>query len=229
MSSSLRRGALAAAAIAFSIASLASCAAGNNAETHQINPDNARATVGDIMVQNAVVVTQPDRESTGPAIVAATIFNNGTKDQTLDSVVVDGVNKKAELTAAQGNGKLTIPAGGRLIVGGEDNASAVLPSSRTAVLDGNAQAITFTFSRTGDVKLNTLVVPATSYFEKWGPSEMPSAPASGSPSPDTSASPGEGSETPADETGGPTEGAEGAEGAQGAQGEAADGASHAGH
>lgn len=109
MSSSLRRGALAAAAIAFSIASLASCAAGNNAETHQINPDNARATVGDIMVQNAVVVTQPDLESTGPAIVAATIFNNGTKDQTLDSVVVDGVDKKAELTAAQGNGKLTIP------------------------------------------------------------------------------------------------------------------------
>lgn len=82
----------------------------NNAETHQINPDNARATVGDIMVQNAVVVTQPDLESTGPAIVAATIFNNGTKDQTLDSVVVDGVDKKAELTAAQGNGKLTIPA-----------------------------------------------------------------------------------------------------------------------
>ncbi len=70
VSSSLRRGALAAAAIAFSIASLASCAAGNNAETHQINPDNARATVGDIMVQNAVVVTQPDLESTGPAIVA---------------------------------------------------------------------------------------------------------------------------------------------------------------
>ncbi|MFD4986191.1 DUF461 domain-containing protein [Streptomyces sp. NPDC058374] len=222
MSSSLRRGALAAAAIAFSIASLASCAAGNNAETNQIRPDNAAASVGDIHVQNATIVTQPDRESTGPAIVAATIFNSGTKDQTLDSVVVDGVNKKAELTAAQGNGPLTIPAGGRLVVGGEDNASAVLPSSRTAVLDGNAQAVTFTFSRTGDVKLNTLVVPATGYFEKWGPSDTPSAPASGSPSPNGSETPGEGTETPADETESP------AAGAEGAQGEA-DGASHAGH
>ncbi|WP_436738108.1 DUF461 domain-containing protein [Streptomyces sp. BBFR102] len=219
MSSSLRRGAIAAAAIAFSIASLASCAAGKNAETHQIRPDNAAATVGDIMVQNATIVTQPDLESTGPAIVAATIFNNGDKDQTLDSVVVDGVNKKAELTAAQGNGPLTIPAGGRLIVGGKDNASAVLPSSRLAVLDGNAQAVTFTFSRTGDVKLDTLVVPATSYFKKWGPSETPSAPASGSPSPGNSKAPGEGAEAPADETGAP------AEGAQGEAGEA----SHAGH
>ncbi|CAM5355729.1 MULTISPECIES: DUF461 domain-containing protein [Streptomyces] len=208
MSSSLRRGAVAAAAIAFSIASLASCAAGNNAETHQIRPDNAAATVGDIMVQNATIVTQPDLESTGPAIVAATIFNNGTKDQTLDSVVVDGVDKKAELTAAQGNGPLTIPAGGRLIVGGEDNASAVLPSSRTSVLDGNAQAVTFTFSRTGDVKLDTLVVPAAGYFKKWGPSDMPSAPASNSPSPESSETAGEGSGAPADGAQGEADGAE---------------------
>lgn len=215
MSSSLRRGALAAAAIAFSIASLASCAAGNNAETHQIRPDNAATEVGDIQVQNATILTPPDRESTGPAVVAATIFNNGTTDQTLDSVVVDGAGKKAELTAAQGNGPLTVPAGGRLIVGGEDNASAVLPSSRTAVLDGNAQAVTFTFSRTGDVKLDTLVVPATHYSGTWGgPSDTPSTPASGSPSPDAS-------ETPADEV---TE----SPGAEGAQGEAAE-ESHAGH
>lgn len=73
MSSSLRRGALAAAAIAFSIASLAACGAGHNAQTLEIKPDNAATSVGDIKVQNAVVITQPDLESTGPAVVSAMV------------------------------------------------------------------------------------------------------------------------------------------------------------
>lgn len=78
MSSSLRRGALAAAAIAFSLASLAACGAGNNAQTLEVKPDNAATSVGDIKIQNALVITQPDTTSTGPAVVSATVFNNGT-------------------------------------------------------------------------------------------------------------------------------------------------------
>lgn len=77
MSSSLRRGALAAAAIAFSIASLAACGAGSDAQTLGVKPDNAATTVGDIKVQNALVITQPDATSTGPAVISATVFNNG--------------------------------------------------------------------------------------------------------------------------------------------------------
>ena len=68
--------------------------------------------------------------------------------------------------------------GGVRTLGGKDNASAVLPSSREAVKDGNAQKVTFTFSETGDVSLRAFVVPAKSYFTGWGPSEVPSAPAS---------------------------------------------------
>lgn len=185
MSSSLRRGALAAAAIAFSIASLAACGAGNNAQTLEVKPDNAATAVGDIKVQNAIVVTQPDLESTGPAVVSATVFNNGRTAQTLDSVTVDGTGKSAEISPAKGKGKLTIPAGGHVVIGGEGNATAVLPSSREAVKDGNAQKITFTFSSTGAVSLRAFVVPAESYFEKWGPSEIPSVP-SESPSPSNS-------------------------------------------
>ena len=41
VSRSLRRGALAAAAIVFSIASLAACGAGNDAQTLEVKPDNA--------------------------------------------------------------------------------------------------------------------------------------------------------------------------------------------
>ncbi|QKZ20568.1 DUF461 domain-containing protein [Streptomyces chartreusis] len=175
MSSSLRRGALAAAALAFSITSLAACAAGNDAQTLQIKPDNAATSVGDIKIQNALVITQPDLESTGPAAISATLFNSGRTAQTLDAIKVDDTDKTAELKAAKG-GSLTIPAGGRLIIGGKDNASAVLSSSREAIQDGNAQKITFTFSETGDVSLRAFVVPAESYFEGWGPTEVPAAP-----------------------------------------------------
>ncbi|MGD6744197.1 DUF461 domain-containing protein [Streptomyces sp. BH106] len=187
MSSSLRRGSLAAAAIAFSIASLAACGAGNNAQTLEVKPDNAATSVGDIRIQNATVVTQPDLKSKGPAVVTGTLFNNGSTAQTLDAITVDGVGKTAKLSDAKGGSKITVPAGGSVVLGGKGNASAELPNSRTAVLDGNAQPITFSFSKAGDVKLKAFVVPAESYFKKWGPSEVPAAPGA-SASPSTSAS-----------------------------------------
>ncbi|MER6091406.1 DUF461 domain-containing protein [Streptomyces bluensis] len=213
MSSSLRRGTLAATAIAFSIASLAACGAGNNAQTLEVKPDNAATAVGDIKVQNAIVVTQPSLESsTGPAVISATVFNTGRTAQTLEAVTVAGTGRSAELSPAKGTGKLTIPAGGSVVIGGEGNASAVLPKTPAAVKDGNAQAITFTFSSTGDVSLRAFVVPAESYFEKWGPSEMPTVPSpsaspsnspkapsgspSGTPSGSASASVGAGGEAP---------------------------------
>ncbi|MFH8990628.1 copper chaperone PCu(A)C [Streptomyces sp. NPDC017940] len=209
MSRSLRRGAIAATALAFSLASLTACGAGNNAETIEIKPDNAAIAVGDIKIQNAMIITQPDRESTGPAVFAAMVFNNGDTDQTLDAITVNGVGKKAELSPAKGEkkgkgGGLTIPAGGSVTIGGKDNASAVLPSSREAVKDGNAQPVTFAFSKTGDVKLKTFVVPAESYFKKWGPSELPESPdgkPSGKPSGDRSGKPsGKPSGTPSGES-----------------------------
>lgn len=191
MSSSLRRGALAASAIAVSVAALSACGAGNNSQTLEIKPDNAATSVGDIKVQNATVITQPDLTSTGPAVVSATIFNTGTEPETLQSIVVAGTNKAAELHATKSQ-PLTIPAGGRLILGGANNASAVLGSSREAVKDGNAQKVTFTFSKTGDVSLRAFVVPAESFFTGWGPSAVPSATASSSSSASASGSPAAG-------------------------------------
>ncbi|MFB7736670.1 DUF461 domain-containing protein [Streptomyces sp. NPDC056112] len=175
MSSSLRRGALAAAAIAFSIASLAACGAGNDAQTLQIRPDHAATTVGTIKVQNAVVVTQPGVQTKGPAVIIATLFNNGTTDQTLDAIRVDG-DGSAQITPAQGGGKVTVPAHGSVILGGKGNASAALTNPGPVLKDGNAQKITFTFSKTGDVSLRAFVVPAQGYFDKWGPSNIPAAP-----------------------------------------------------
>ncbi|WP_245766638.1 DUF461 domain-containing protein [Streptomyces colonosanans] len=173
MSSSLRRGALAAAAIAFSIASLAACGAGNNAQTLGVKPDHAATSVGDIQIQNAVVITQPDQKSGGPAVVTATVFNSGRTAQTLDSINVEGVGT-ADVSTAEGAGKVTVPAQGSVIIGGKGNASATLSNPGTALKDGNAQKVTFTFSNTGDVDLRAFVVPAESYFTKWGPDNIPS-------------------------------------------------------
>ncbi|MDX3577237.1 DUF461 domain-containing protein [Streptomyces sp. FL07-04A] len=189
MSSSLRRGALAASAIAFSIASLAACGAGNDAQTLEIKPDNAAAKVGDIKLQNVVVITQPDLESTGPAVISATVFNADDEPQTLESITVDATGKSAELKPAKGKGELTVPAHGSVVIGGANNASAVLPNSREAVKDGDAQNLTFTFSKTGAVKLTAFVVPAEGYFSSWGPSKMPTP--SASPSKSAAASPSE--------------------------------------
>jgi hypothetical protein len=178
VSSSLRRGALAAAAIAFSIASLAACGAGSDAQTLEVKPDNAAVTVGVIKIQNATIITQPDPQSTGPAVISATVFNNGTTAQTLDRITVAG--KTATIKPAKGSGKLDIPAGGSVVLGGKNNASAVLASSREAVKDGNVQKVTFSFSKTGDVSLGAFVVPAESYFSTWGPSDIPTPGASSS-------------------------------------------------
>ncbi|SEE15329.1 Copper(I)-binding protein [Streptomyces sp. 3213] len=199
MSSSLRRGALAAAAIAFSIASLAACGAGNDAQTLEVKPDNAAVSVGAIKVQNALVITQPITDSSpqpsGPAVISATLFNTSKDPQTLDSVSVDGVGT-ATLTPAKGKGKLTVPAFGSLVLGGKGNASAALTDVGTGLEDGNAQKVTFTLSTTGAVNLSAFVVPADSYFTKWGPTAIPTpapgatatATTSGSPKPGKSTS-----------------------------------------
>ncbi|MEU0894675.1 DUF461 domain-containing protein [Streptomyces massasporeus] len=227
MSSSLRRGALAAVVTAFSIASLAACGAGNNAQTLEIQPDNAATSVGDIKVQNAIVITQPDLESTGPAAVSATLFNSGRSAQTLESITLPGTGKTAELKPAKG-GSLSIPPGGSLILGGANNATAMLPSSREAVQDGNAQKVTFTFSKTGAVSLRAFVVPAEHHFKEWGPSEVPAAPgASSSPSGSPSGSPAEGaSGAPESPAGGETPGGHEASGTPTDAASASTGAGH---
>ncbi|MFI9614377.1 copper chaperone PCu(A)C [Streptomyces sp. NPDC052023] len=190
MSSSLRRGALAASAIAFSIASLAACGAGNNSQTLEIRPDNAATSVGDIKIQNAVVITQADPEATGPAAVSATVFNSSDRAQTLESISLDGT-EQVKLTPASGKGALSIPAGGSVVIGGKGNASAVLQNAES-LTDGNAHKVTFAFSETGDVSLEAFIVPAEGYYASWGPSGSPAA--SASPSPTATAGAGEGAE-----------------------------------
>ncbi|WP_405985694.1 DUF461 domain-containing protein [Streptomyces sp. NBC_00872] len=185
MSRSLRRGVLAASALVFSLAPLTACGAGNNAQTLGVKPDNAATSVGDISIQNATVVTQPEANAEGPAVVTGTVFNNGRSGQTLDSITLPGTTAGVKLSPAEGSGPITVPAGGWVQLGGEGNASAVIENGREAAKNGDAQQVVFTFSETGDIGLRAFVFPSNTYFKGVGPSALPSpslsAPASPSP------------------------------------------------
>ncbi|AGP56970.1 hypothetical protein [Streptomyces rapamycinicus] len=183
MSSSLRRGALAAAAIVVSIAPLSACAAGNDAQTLGVKPDNAATSVGDIKIQNATVVTQPDRTAEGPAVVTGRIFNNGKNDQTVKAITLPGTSARVKLSPAKGKGPVVVPRGGSVAFGGEGNASAVVSDGREATQDGNAQRVVFDLSSTGNIPITAFVVPAKSYFKGWGPSELPTAKPTGPATP----------------------------------------------
>ncbi|MDH6226339.1 MULTISPECIES: DUF461 domain-containing protein [Streptomyces] len=208
MSSSLRRGALAAAAIAFSIASLAACGAGRDAESLQVRPDLPGAAVGGIKVQNVAILTQEDPEATGPANIMATVFNDGFSDQTLESITLAG-GPTVELEPAEG-GKVTVPAGGRVVIGGPENTTATLASGREAVRDGDNQRVTFTFSETGRVSVDALVLPAENHFSDWGPGAVPgTATPTAKPSVDPSGKPSGAAASPEENTGESAEGGAG--------------------
>ncbi|GGU67124.1 hypothetical protein GCM10010211_35450 [Streptomyces albospinus] len=185
MSRSLRRGVLAATVLSLSIAALSACSAGNDAQTLEVKPDNAATSVGDIKIQNANVITQPDVNAKGPAAITATVFNTGAKDQQLTGIAVNGSGQSAKLSSA----KITVPAGGSVVIGGQGNPSAVLESGREAVQDGNLQPLTFNLSATGQVTIKAYVVPAKNYFESYGPSVTAQPSGSATPTGTASATP----------------------------------------
>ncbi|MFJ5114212.1 DUF461 domain-containing protein [Streptomyces sp. NPDC088551] len=209
MSRSLRRGALAATALVFSLATLSACGAGNNAQTLGVRPDNAATSVDVITIQNATVVTQPEADAEGLAVVTGTVFNNGKSAQTLDSVKLPGTSATVKLSPAKGSGPVTVPAHGSVQLGGAGNASAVIENGREAAKNGDAQQVVFTFSKTGDVGLRAFVWPADSFFKDVGPSALPTPPGSSVTPSGTPAAGAEGESAGGENTGG--EGATGGE------------------
>ncbi|MFI6862079.1 DUF461 domain-containing protein [Streptomyces sp. NPDC050421] len=203
MSRSLRHGALAATAIVFSIAALSACGAGKNAQTLEVRPDNAATSSGDIKIQNANVIAQPEQGAKGPAVVSATVFNNGSEAETLDAITLTGSSGSVQLHAAKGSGPVVVPAGGRVVLGGKGNASAVIENGSEATQSGNVQPLVFKFGRTGDITLGASVVPATGFFKDFGPSSLPETPKKPAKSPEATPT-GSAAETPGASTGSPS-------------------------
>ncbi|MFD0571544.1 hypothetical protein ACFQ0T_22965 [Kitasatospora gansuensis] len=113
MSRSLRRGAIAAIALA-AILPLSACAAGNSPDTLQIKPDNAATSIGEnLKLNNIVVVTAAgsSSEHAGPAQLTVNISNAGDKAETLQSITV-GEGVAATFADAKGAtlSEIVIPA-----------------------------------------------------------------------------------------------------------------------
>ncbi len=172
MVSSFRRGAVA-AVLVLSLAPLAAaCSAGNDAQTNEIHPNSFSGSAGNAKVQSAFVLTDPS----GPATVSARLFNNGSTEQTLTSVQIDGAGG-AQLLGANGGSTITIPAHGSVLLGGQGNPAAVLSGAGEGLRDGDVQDAVFTFSGAGAVKTPISVTPAAGYFEPYGPGSAPTTPA----------------------------------------------------
>jgi hypothetical protein len=185
VSSSLRRGTLAASVLALSVATLSACGAGPDAATQTIRPDNAEVHVKDLKIQNVQVITTD--LAGGQATVTGRIFNNGDKAEQLKSITLGGANGAVSLHAAKGK-SLKVPAHGWLTLGGTHHASAVIDDPEAAGLkNGEAQKVVFHLSRTGAVSLRGLVVPVEHGLSRFGPSPAPSS-ASGAPEPSSSPS-----------------------------------------
>jgi hypothetical protein len=165
---SFRRGAVA-AVLALSLAPLAAaCAAGNDAATLEVQPDSASASAGPVTVQNAYVLTQTD----GPATVSARLFNNGSSNQTLQSVQLGG-GVTATLSGKDGGRTVTVPPHGTVLLGGKGNAAATVATGQEALRDGDVQTAVFTFSGAGPLSVPANVTPAVGFLEPYGPSSTP--------------------------------------------------------
>lgn len=177
MSSSLRRGAAAAAILASAVAALTACGAGHHAQTSGIRPDNAAAEVDDIKVQNVNLILPED--AGGAAGLSARVFNNGGTEQVLESVRLPGLGRagRAELTAADGTQRVVLPPGGSVAFGGEGNATALIDDAEAAgVALGNAQRVVFHLSDSGALRVRARVVPASDgfdYYADWAPKPDP--------------------------------------------------------
>ncbi|MFI6446342.1 DUF461 domain-containing protein [Kitasatospora sp. NPDC050543] len=169
MSRSLRRGSIAAIA-ALAIASLSACAAGNSAETLEVKPDTASATVGnDLRLNNIVVVTgdESSGKHTGPANLTVNISNTGALPAILQSVTVDaGTATFADASGAP-TASIVIPPNGAVAIGGAGNPTARIASATLEV--GGFVPTTFAFDSGAKAEADANVYPNKGYFAGYGP------------------------------------------------------------
>ncbi|MFC8720107.1 DUF461 domain-containing protein [Kitasatospora sp. NPDC057198] len=206
MSRSLRRGAAAAIVLA-AIVPLAACAAGNDASTLEIKPDNAATAIGtDVKLNNIVVVTPKGTAGaySGAANLTVNIANTGTADEVLTSLKIDDAAAKLTDESGAAVSDITLKPGQSVLIGAEGGPTASIPSSDLSV--GGYAKTTFTFKNAGEVSANANVQPAVGVYEGFGPkAAAPSPAASASPSAEATAS---GSASPA-ASGSPSAGATG--------------------
>ncbi|HJD82216.1 hypothetical protein [Kitasatospora aureofaciens] len=134
--------------------STAACAAGPDAETYRIAPDNVNADIGDLELRDVRLVAGPG--GSGSATLAAYILNPGAEPDTLTAVSLAGAGSAP---AGGGGAGITLPPGEPVLVGAPGQPEVQVPGN---VSPGTYELVTFTFARAGRGTVNAFVVSAAS-------------------------------------------------------------------
>jgi copper(I)-binding protein len=165
--SPLFRRSIAAAALALTLGPLAAgCGVGFDSGTTETQPDYPGGQVGNINVQNVLIVAAEDAEQ---AVLSMAIVNNGDSADTLTGVEVEGARE-----ATVSGGELEIPAGGQVIVGSPDGPSITVTRNGEKPALGEFTELTLNFAPAGQLKLQAPVVPATGPYASLTPQPTPS-------------------------------------------------------
>ncbi len=174
VSPKFRRG-IAAAALVLTLGPLAAgCGVDFSSGTTQIHPDNPSGQVGDIKVQNVVIVANDDQEQ---ALLSMAIVSNGATADALTGVEVAGA-REARVTG----GRLEVPAGGLVIVGAGDGPSVTVTRNDDKPALGDFAQLTLNFEQAGQLQVQAPVVAATGPYASLTPRPTPtptSSPAGG--------------------------------------------------
>ncbi|MDI2128898.1 DUF461 domain-containing protein [Yinghuangia seranimata] len=147
---------------------LAGCGAGTKAETLEVNPDTPATTLGNLKVQNVVLLTGPLADG-GPLAVTGSIYNGGALPDVLQGVSVNELPLPAAFTFTPTSPDLRIPSAKSLQLGGPGNVGAVVPNAADLVRAGMSRRVTFSFARAGEVSLWVTVLRAEGVYAGYGP------------------------------------------------------------
>jgi hypothetical protein len=183
------RAALAGAALLVALPVLAGCAAGNNPEVYQIQPDNGGGKVGYTWISNVWVVADT---TTGNAEVIGQVANTdptATNSVELTSVTVAGAtativpptdSTRLDPGVQVAAGSVTIPGLGAVQFGQHGQPELELSNADLTV--GSNTQVVYTFSNGQTVTVSAIVQPPTGLWAGYNPNGAngtPTATASG--------------------------------------------------
>lgn len=163
-----RLGLAAVLVVAVPSVALSGCAAGSDAETLQIRPDTPETALGQLKVQDVLLVTGPEGGG-GPLAVVAYVYNGGAAPDRLEGISVNELPQPAAIAPAPSHPGLGILPGQSLRIGGQGDTTAVLPNADNIVQAGDTRLVTLRFARSGEVTLWVPVQPAVGYLQGYGP------------------------------------------------------------
>lgn len=161
----------------------AGCAAGDNAATLQVKPDNPGGDLGPVAVRSVMLLVPPD---SGEAATVVTIINKSDETQTLDSLQIEppanGSGSPIDVAAG-----IRVPPSGAVNIGAAGQPTLPVTGLEQLAEPGTVVPITLVFDKAGQLTLQVLVREATGPYASFLPS--PSATPTATPSPADTASP----------------------------------------